>query len=608
MSELLGRVLGNYHILEQIGRGGMASVYKAHDLTGKQTVAIKVLSPQLAMQPNFRTRFEREAEVLRGLKHPNIVPILDYGEEGGLAYIVMPFMEVGTLSDCLEGGHLTLEQAARIINQVTSALQYAHDNGVIHRDVKPSNILIDEGGNAWLSDFGFAHVHDATLSLTGSALIGTPAYMAPEIVSGNPVSPHSDQYSLAVVVYHLTTGRLPFDGETPMAIALSHVTTPVPRPRKVNPEVSRSIEVVLLKALAKDPSYRFDSIADFNRTFQEAVELEQDRTEVREGGSLFERTALILDEVQAEVKHTALRVRFSHVALVVGVLLLFLILPAAVTDLFGFLQADAGPSQVAALPTSLEDLQATINALNTELAPGTGTPWSQGQLETSVAETMSAMQDFAVETDDQIQIATWTTTMTATKDSSGGSTRYSTPTKPPQPRPTSTQPPSHTPTPTVVLSPTITRTDDEAPSTTDEPTVTATAVESQTPTIMPSSTPTSVPPTPDPCAGIALFDFSIGDHQVRWRLNNDSTANIRVSMLRVYWPSSNVELERVRFESATIWNDGSTVSPTDIGGINRSVDRNASKRFTFYFDEDAAGSGYQLTVNLTNGCSVTANH
>jgi len=274
MSELIGRVLGNYHILEQIGRGGMARVFKALDLTHERTVAIKVLSPHLALESNFKARFEREVQVLRELEHPNIVPILDYGEAGGLAYIVMPYMKVGTLSDRLKDGDLTVKESARIIGQIAAALQHAHEVGVVHRDVKPSNILIDEDGNAWLSDFGFAHIHDATMSLTGSALIGTPAYMAPEQVSGKPVSPLSDQYSLAVVVYHLSTGHLPYDAETPMAIALSHVTSPLPRPRLVNPDLSRSVEAVLIKALAKEGSHRFASIADFNQALQEALALE----------------------------------------------------------------------------------------------------------------------------------------------------------------------------------------------------------------------------------------------------------------------------------------------------------------------------------------------
>jgi serine/threonine protein kinase len=604
MSELIGRVLGSYHILEQIGRGGMASVYKALDLTRERTVAIKVLLPQLAMEPQFRSRFEREAEVLRGLEHPNIVPILDYGEEGGLAYIVMPFMKVGTLSDYLDNGHLTIDQAVQIIEQITSALQYAHHAGVIHRDVKPSNILIDEDGNAWLSDFGFAHVHDATLSLTGSALIGTPAYIAPEIVSGKPVSQLSDQYSLGVVVYNLYTGRLPYDAETPMATALSHVNQPLPRPRKVNPEVPRSIEAVLLKVLAKNPSHRFDSIADFNRALQEAVALEQDRAEKREQGSLFERTILILDGVQAEVKHAVLRARFSHVVLVIGILLLFMVIPAAAADLFGFILADAGPRQVAALVTPTENLQATIDALYTEIAPEAGTPWSQGQLETSVAGTMNALQVLATNaaenTPTPTSTRTTTTTMTAPPVSSDDPIYFPTSTNRPPVRPTSTKPPSHSQTSTAILSPTITQTANETLPTTEEPTVTATAVVSQTPTPM--------PPTVDPCAGITLNNFSVNDRQVRWRLNNDSNTNIRVGGIQVYWPGSNVELERVKFGSATVWNRGSTVSPTNIGGINRSVDRNASKRFTFIFDEDAAGSGYQLTVNLTNGCSVTANH
>ena len=321
-----------------------------------------------------------------------------------------------------------------------------------------------------------------------------------------------------------------------------------------------------------------------------------------------------------------MRVRFSHVALVIGVLSLFMILPAAAADLFGYLQVDAGPRQLAALPTSSEDLQATINALYTDTAPGTGTPWSQGQLETSVAGTMSALQRTAVETVDHTQTTIWTTT-TATTVSSGGSPPRSTSTKPPPPISTSTQPPTHTQTSMVVLSPTVAQTVHETLPATDEPTVTAIVVESQTPTDEPTVTatavvsqtatslpsptltpvpPTPVPPTADPCAGITLNEFSFRDNVVRWRINNDSIANITVSSLRVHWPSSNVELERVRFDSATIWNRGSTVSPTNIGGINRWVRRNRSKSFTFIFDEDAAGSGYQLTVNLTNGCSVTA--
>ncbi len=503
MSELIGRVLGNYHILEQIGRGGMASVYKAQDLTEERTVAIKVLSPQLAIDSNFKTRFEREAEVLRGLEHPNIVPILDYGEEGGLIYIVMPFMEVGTLSDFMETGYLNLEQSAKIIDQITSALQYAHDAGVIHRDVKPSNILIDEDGNAWLSDFGFAYVHDASLSLTGSALIGTPAYMAPEIVSGKSVTPASDQYSLAVVLYNLSTGCLPYDAETPMAIALSHVNQPLPRPREVNPDVPRSIEAVLLRALAKNPSLRFESIADFNRAFQEAVELERDRAEKLEEGSLFDRTLVMIDGIQAEAKDLITRTsKLRRYIAIVAILLLIVFPAAAAMDLLGFFPERVGAEQVA----NTEDLRATINALYTANIPKTGTVWPPGHVETVVAETLSLMQTMEAATDAAGTYSAFLT-KTALWEETARSIMTITPSETPEPTSTYWYYFSPTPTrswvrsPTVSPTPTVTKTPrpTHAKPTKKNPTSTDTPPPTET-SIPPTATevpqlPTSVPPT-----------------------------------------------------------------------------------------------------------------
>jgi len=398
MSELIGRVLGNYHILEQVGRGGMASVFKALDLAHERTVAVKVLSPQLALEHNFKVRFEREAQVLHGLEHPNIVPIFDYGEESGLAYIVMPYMQVGTLSDRLKDGDLTLEESARIIGQIASALQHAHEAGVVHRDVKPSNILIDEDGSAWLSDFGFAHVHDATMSLTGSALIGTPAYISPEQVSGKPVSPLSDQYSLAIVVYHLSTGCLPYDAETPMAIALSHVTSPLPRPRLINPNISRSVEAVLIKALAKEASHRYATIADFNQAYQKEMALEKERKEKRQNGSFLNRILVRLDGMQADLMAALKRPRLPRRVLLIGALLILMTFPVAASDLIRILPSDAGAEEIAESGIAIENLQATIDAIYTVSALGTGTPLLPGQVETIVAETLSAMDAAITET------------------------------------------------------------------------------------------------------------------------------------------------------------------------------------------------------------------
>ena len=174
----------------------------------------------------------------------------------------------GLFTSGFKPGPLDPIQGGRIVDQLASALSYAHENGVIHRDVKPSNVLLDDQGNAVLSDFGFARPQDASQNLTGSALIGTPAYMSPEQCRGEPIDARSDQYSFAIMLYQITTGQLPFDGETPMAVAMKHVSVPLPRPRSVSPSLPEGIELVLIKALAKDPALRFASIKDLNQAFQ----------------------------------------------------------------------------------------------------------------------------------------------------------------------------------------------------------------------------------------------------------------------------------------------------------------------------------------------------
>ena len=268
MNGLIGRTISRYHILEQIGQGGMSSVFRAVELTTNRAVAIKVLSPYLAHEASFQARFEREIKLLRQLQHPNIIPILDFGEAEGLAFIVMPYMGMGTLHERLQKGPLDPVLGGRIVDQLSSALTCAHEQGVVHRDVKPSNVLLDERGNALLSDFSFARPEDASQNLTGSALIGTPAYMSPEQCRGEPIDARSDQYSFAIMLFQITTGQLPFDGETPMAVAIKHVNVPLPRPRAVNPNLPEGVEMVLVRALAKDPALRFASIKDLNQAFQ----------------------------------------------------------------------------------------------------------------------------------------------------------------------------------------------------------------------------------------------------------------------------------------------------------------------------------------------------
>ena len=271
MKDLIGLDLGNYHILEEVGRGGMATVFRAMDLESNQEVAIKVLSPYVAQEPKFKARFEQEIKLLLNLQHPNIVPVLDYGEIGDYSYIVMPYLTSGTLSQRLTQGPIPIKAAADVVHQISQALDYAHARGVVHRDLKPSNIMISDDGQALLTDFGFARVADNSLSLTGSALIGTPAYMSPEQCRGAEATPLSDQYALGVILYQMTTGTLPYEAETPMGVVIMHATEPIPSPRNVDPDLPEDVEMVILKALEKDPKNRYPSLSAFNEAVQFAV-------------------------------------------------------------------------------------------------------------------------------------------------------------------------------------------------------------------------------------------------------------------------------------------------------------------------------------------------
>jgi eukaryotic-like serine/threonine-protein kinase len=262
---------GRYRLVHEVARGGMATVWRAEDTLLDRLVAVKLLHPQFAADPEFVERFRREARAAARLSHPNIVPIYDVGEHAGTPYIVMELVEGGNLKDRIRRSAPLSDGEIRSLGvTIADALNYAHGRGLIHRDVKPQNVLLGEDGRPRLTDFGIAQaVASSGLTRTG-AVMGSVHYIAPELARGRPASPQSDIYSLGVVLYEMATGRVPFDAETDLAVALAHVEqTPAP-PTALNIHLAPDLEPVILRALAKPPDLRFATAADMARALESA--------------------------------------------------------------------------------------------------------------------------------------------------------------------------------------------------------------------------------------------------------------------------------------------------------------------------------------------------
>lgn len=275
MTDLVSRTLGQYQIKERLGQGGMATVYKAYQPSLDRYVAVKVLPLVYAGQPGFQERFVREARAIAALNHPNILPVHDFGHEGDYTFIVMRHIESGRTLQQVMTHSLSLAQMSDLIGQVGAALDHAHRQGIIHRDVKPSNVLMD-GNWALLSDFGLAKVVESSVKLTASDTgIGTPAYMSPEQAQGDPIDHRTDIYALGIILFEMLTGQIPHQAGTPMGILIKRTLEPMPAPRSLNPAIPEVVEAVVLKALAYKPYDRFASAQLMATAFREAVQTVQ---------------------------------------------------------------------------------------------------------------------------------------------------------------------------------------------------------------------------------------------------------------------------------------------------------------------------------------------
>jgi serine/threonine-protein kinase len=268
--------LGRFQIVSPLGQGGMATVYKAFQPALDRYVALKLLRAGIVDEPEQRERFEREAKAIARLRHPSIVQVFDFDTVEGQSFLVMEFIDGGTLKNRMTelssaGKRLPRGDVGRIVGEIADALDTAHHLGIVHRDVKPSNVLMSRSGRAIMADFGIARILASSGQTQTGVGVGTPEYMSPEQGEGLPVDQQSDIYSLGVMAYELLTGRVPFRADTPLAVVLAHVRDPLPLPSTIDPTIGEDVERVLLKAMAKTPSERYATAGDFAQALSTAL-------------------------------------------------------------------------------------------------------------------------------------------------------------------------------------------------------------------------------------------------------------------------------------------------------------------------------------------------
>lgn len=311
MSFNIGENIGPYRIIEQLGQGGMATVFKAYHAALDRYVALKVLHPAFNQDQTFTARFQREARVVAKLEHSNIVPIYDYSEHEARPYLVMKYIEGDTLKARLNQGPLKSNEIEDVINSIGSALAYAHRQGILHRDIKPSNVMIATDGSMYLADFGLARIAQAGEStMSSDSIMGTPQYISPEQAMGiKDLDAGTDIYSFGVMLYEMVVGQVPFSADTPFSIIHDHIYTPLPLPMKVNPNVPEPVQRVLLKALAKNRLDRYESVEEMMDAFKGAwteagVPMQGTAITMRPGGSYKTEPAVVKTQRAEPVKET----------------------------------------------------------------------------------------------------------------------------------------------------------------------------------------------------------------------------------------------------------------------------------------------------------------
>lgn len=359
--------IGIYEVKSELGRGGMATVYLAYDPRFEREIAVKVLPRELLhSDPQFRLRFEREAKIIAQLEHSAIVPVYDVGEADGQPYFVMRYMNGGSLSERIKAGIMTVDETARILGVIAPALDEAHSKGIIHRDIKPSNILFDRRNNPYISDFGIAKLSQAQSgNVTGSAIIGTPAYMAPEQAQGDEVDGRADIYALGIILYEMVSGRQPYEADTPMAVAIKHITDPVPHILNANPKLPEGMDGIIQKAMAKNRNDRFSTAVDLTNALRDVGRAQLTRSQTKiavpaaKATVVSERPTVVPTPKKAFSPLLAV-VPILLVALIAGGFLIFNRLNNAVTP---NTPASTSTSAPAFTETSAPTLAATTEAL-----------------------------------------------------------------------------------------------------------------------------------------------------------------------------------------------------------------------------------------------------